>query len=66
MKPKYREKAKLCYMDTDTFILYIKTENFYVNVSKDIERRFDTSSYELQRPLPKGENKKIIGLITDK
>ena len=66
MKPKYREKAKLCYMDTDTFILYIKTENFYVNVSKVIERRFDTSSYELQRPLPKGENKKIIGLITDK
>ena len=61
VKSKYREKAKLCYMDTDNFIVYIKTEDIY----KDIEISFDTSNYELERPLPKGKNKKVIGLIKD-
>ena len=41
VKPKYEEKAKLCYMDTDVFTIYIKTEDIYLGISKDIETRFD-------------------------
>ena len=57
MKPKYGERAKLCYMDTDNFVVYIKTED----IANDVEARFDTSNYELDRPLPKGKNKKVTG-----
>ena len=62
MKPKYGDNGKLSYMDTDSFILHIKTEYFYKDLAGDIER-FDTSNYEVNRPLPKGENKKVIGLM---
>ena len=41
MKPKEKEKAKLCYVDKDSFIIYIKTEDVYVDITKDVERRFD-------------------------
>ena len=57
VKPKYGKKAKLCYMDTDTFIALIKTEDIDVDSAKDVETRFDTSDYELERPLPKGNDK---------
>ena len=65
VKPKYGEKLKLCYMDTDSFIVYIKTEDIYLDIAKDVEIRSDTSNYELNRPLPKGRNKKVIGLMND-
>ena len=45
-------------MDTDSFIVYIKTDNIYTYIGKDNETRFDTSNYELDRPLPKGKNLK--------
>ena len=61
VKPKYDEKAKLCYMDTDSFIVYIKTDDTYKNIAEDVKTRFDTSNYELDRPLPKGKNKEVIG-----
>ena len=48
-------------MDTDSFIMHIKTEDFY----KVVEKRFDTSNYEVDRPLPTGKNKKVIGLMKD-
>ena len=44
-------------MDTDSLIVYIKTQNIYKDIAKDVETRFDTSSYELDRPLPKGSYK---------
>ena len=44
IKPKYRDKAKLCYMDTDSFIIHIKTEDFYEDIADDFEKRFDTSN----------------------
>ena len=47
VKPKYGEKAKLCFMDTDSFIVYIKTDHIYKDIAEDIETRFDTSNYEL-------------------
>ena len=65
MRPKYEDNAKLCYMDTDSFIINIKTENFYKDIANDVENRFDTSNYEVNRPLPTGKNKKVIGLMRD-
>ena len=68
VKPKYNEKVKLCYMDTDRFIVQIKTEDIYKDIAEDVETRFDTSNCELEfnsidRQLPKGQNKKVIGLM---
>ena len=65
MKPKYNNDLKLCYMDTDSFIMNIKTNYFYKDIANDVENRFDTSNYEVNRPLPIGKNKKIIGLMKD-
>ena len=58
MKPKYGNRVKLCYMDTDGFIMSIKTNDFYKDISVDVDKRFDTSNYEINRPLPTGKNKK--------
>ena len=58
VKPKYDEKAKLCYMATSSFIIYIKADDIYMDSTEDVENRFDTSNYELDRPLPKEKNKK--------
>ena len=44
VKPKYNKKAKLCYMDTNSFIVYIKTEDIYEKIWKNVEERFDTSN----------------------
>ena len=44
VKPKYGEKAPLCYMDTNSFIVYIKTEDIYSGIVKDVETRFDNSN----------------------
>ena len=66
MKPKYGDNVKLCYMDTDSFIMHIKTEDFYKDIANDVEKRFDTSNYDVNRPLPKGKNKKVIGLMNDR
>ena len=52
-KQRYGEKVKLCYMDTDSFNVYIKTEDIYVDIAKDVETRFNTSNYESERPLPR-------------
>ena len=66
MKKKYNEKGlKLLYMDTDSLVYNIKTEDFYKDISEDVEARFDTSGYEPSRPLPIGKNKKVIGLMKD-
>ena len=58
-KLKYGEKLKLCYIDTDSFTVYLKTEYIYKAISEDIETRFDISDFELDRLLPKGKNKKL-------
>ena len=52
-------------MDTDSFIVYIKTDDIHKNIVKDVDSRYDTSFYELNRPLLKGENKKVIVLMKD-
>ena len=66
MVPKYGlEKLKLCYMDTDSLVYDIKTEDFYEDIADDVPARFDTSGYFPNRPLPVGLNKKVIGLMKD-
>ena len=68
MVPKYGlEKLKLCYMDTDSLVYDIKTEDFYEDLANDVEARFDTSGYSKTdfKPLPIGLNKKVIGLMKD-
>ena len=65
MKPKYGNDVKFCYMDTDSFVMNIKTNDFYNDIANDVESRFDTSNYEVNRPLPTGKNKKVIGLMKD-
>ena len=65
MKPKYGDNVKLCYMDTDSFIVHIKTNHFYKDIANDVEKRFDTSNYEGNRRLSTGKNKKVIGLMKD-
>ena len=67
IKPKYGNKARLCYMDTDSFVIYIETEDFSKDIANDVERLFDTSNYDKkdERPLPIGKNKKVIGFFKD-
>ena len=67
VKPKYKDKAKLCYMDTDSFVINIFTEDFFEDINNDVERWFDTSNYDKndKRPLKTGINKKVIGMFKD-
>ena len=58
MKPKYGNDVKLCYMDTYSFVMNIKTEDFYKDTANDLEKRFDTSNYEVNRPVPMERIKK--------
>ena len=52
-------------MNTDSFIINIKTEDFYEDIANDVEKRFHTSNYGVNRPLPKEKNKNVIGLMKD-
>ena len=65
IKSKYKSNAKLCYMDTDSFIINVKTEDFYKDISENVIERFNTSNYIHDRPLPIGVNKKVLGLMKD-
>ena len=65
LKPKYGENAKRFYMDTDGFIVYVKTDNIYKDIAEDVEKRFDTSNFEIDGLLPKEKSKKVIGLMKD-
>ena len=67
IKPKYKEKANLCYMDTDSFVINISTEDFFEDINNDIERWFDTSYFDRndKRPVKTEINKKVIGMFKD-
>ena len=65
IKPKYQDTAKLCYMDTDSFVIHIGTKDFYKDIANDVEEWFDTSNYDNIIPLPTGKSKKVIGLFKD-
>ena len=59
------EMQKLCYIDRDSFIVHVKTGNICIDIAEDVETRFDTSNFEIDRSLPKGKNKNVIGLMRD-
>ena len=67
LKPKYGDRVKQCYTDTDSFIIHIKTEDFFEDISDDAEKWFDTSDFDKndRRPLPIGKNKNVPGLFKD-
>ena len=65
LQPKYSEKSKLSYMDTERFIIYIKTDDICKDIGENVETRFDTSNYESDRPLPKRKKKKALRLMKD-
>ena len=67
LKPKYKDNAKLCYMDTDSFVINILTEEFFEDISNDVERWFDTFDYDKndKGPLSMGIDKKVIGMFKD-
>ena len=66
VKPKHGEKAKLCCMDKDNFIVLTKTDDICKCIAKGVETRFNTSNFELKRRLIEGKSKKVIGLMKDK
>ena len=65
VKKKHGDIVKLSYMDTDSLIMNIKTKDFYKDIAQDVEERLDTSDYDVDRSLPKGKKKKVIGLMKD-
>ena len=65
IKLKYQQNANLCYMDTDSVIIQIRTEDVYEDIADDIEKRLDTPNYEINRQFPTKKNKKLIGLMKD-
>ena len=67
IKPKYGDRAKLCYTDTDSFVIHIIAEDFFEDISSDVERWFDTSNYEEndKRPFPIGKNKNVPSVSKD-
>ena len=68
IKKKYREKAKLLFTDTDSLAYEIQIEDFYKDISEDVEAKFDTSNFPKNHPsgIPVGVNKKVIGMFKDK
>ena len=67
LKPMYGDKIRLCYTDTDSFIMHIKTNDFYKDINNDVGKWFDTSNYDKNdnRPLEIGKNKKVLGKFKD-
>ena len=52
---KFGENAQLCYMDINSFIVYVKINDIYKDIAKDVERRFDTLNSEIDKPLLQGK-----------
>ena len=67
LKLMYGDKIRLCYTDTDSFIMHIKTDDFYKDISADVDKWFDTSNFNKNdnRPLEIAENKKVLGKFKD-
>ena len=67
IKPKYGDRAKLLFTDTDSFLYEIQTEDFYKDISGDVKDRFDTNDYPENHPsgIPTGINNKVLGMFKD-
>ena len=65
IRPKSGENTKLCYMDTDSFIVHVNTGDIYKDIVEDVGKEFEISNFELDRPLSKGKIKKVIWLMNN-
>ena len=65
VKPEYGEKANLWFMDTDSFIAQVRVEDMYKDINQDVEKRFGTSNFDMDRPFPVGKDNRVIGLMKD-
>ena len=67
IKPKYCERAKLLFTDTDSIMYEIETEDFYRDISSDVHKKFDTRNFakDYKSVIPTGVNKKVIGMMKD-
>ena len=65
VKPKRKENAKIYYMDTESFIVYVKSDDIYKDIAKNVETRSDISYFETDKLLPKEKIKKVITLMKD-
>jgi hypothetical protein len=67
VKPKWGDKAKLLFTDTDSLCYEIETDDVYEDISGDVNEWFDTSNYDKDHPsgIPTGKNKKVIGYMKD-
>ena len=65
VKPEYGEKANLWFMDTDSFIAQVRVEDMYKDINQDVEKRFGTSNFDMDRPFPAGKDNRVIGLMKD-
>ena len=67
LKLMYGDKIRFCYTDTDSFIMHIKTDDFYKDITADVDKWFDTSNFNKNdnRPLEIGKNKKVLGKFKD-
>ncbi len=67
IKSKYGDNASLLFTETDSLCYKIKTDDFYKDISDDVEKLFDTSNYDKNHPseIPTGKNKKVVGMMKD-
>ena len=67
IEPKYGDRGKLCYTDTDSFVIHIITEEYFEDIAGDVKIWFDKSNYDENDkiPLPTGKNKKELSFFTD-
>ena len=67
VKPKYGDRAKLLFTNTDSLCYEIETDDFFVDIAPDVETMFDTSNFPKNHPsgIPTGKNKKVIGLFKE-
>ena len=63
---KYGEYAKLCYIDTNSFSVHVKTDDIYKDIAEDVETRFGTLNFEIDKPSRKEKCKKVVGLMNEK
>ena len=62
-KTKFCKNAKLFFMNADSFIVHIKTDDICKHTAEDDKARFDTWNFEIHRPLSKQKNRKLLGLM---
>ena len=59
------KSVTVLYWYRHCFIVHVKTDDIYKDIAEDVETKFDTSNFEMDRSLPKGKNERVIGIMKD-